>query len=799
MLSPFRFRRRALPRTIAAGVLVAFARLGAAELPFTHFTPEAGPARLPSSSVQKVMQDRIGYVWTGYFSSGLGRYNGHAITTYSVTDGLGDLTVRDFIEDASGRLWVTSETGVVASERPLDEVGPESRIRFTTKFGSTQLPDQRMGRDQIALHHHGRLPNATPNGVETYRFSSGGALDRALLDSSGEGEASILAAGPGGSLWVAFESGAFGRAESNGDRVMTWRDPQLSATLASALFERVPGELWAGTVSGELWRRKGEGAFELVSKALTERIPAITAAGRDLWVASLGSGVLRLDAGEPSMATRIGRADGLLGDTVWSITGDREGNLWFAQNGGLSRLRSDYRAFTTLTASRRSDRPPALPAPECFGILPPVSSDGIGSWTWVATGAGVAIRDREGRSGVVGPKDGLLSGSVYSVARDGRGRIWLGTAAGLNAIVLEGDADLGGLTTAQSLEILGRKATIVSFIALEPERVYSCRVLDVADGGRTTPVVFTAGSSGVHGLVDGDWLAFEAESGRAAAYDMTLDAIGHLWVATPQQGVMRSPAPLSMEGLRAASSGQAPRGPRLRTVWSREGGALSNHFRALAVSGDQVWAGAAGSVAVFDARAFERSPKPRLLSGSAGLGDSIAASIAASPSGEVWVSHGNAIVEVDPSTLVVKRTLTRRDGLVDGEVWGPGATAFDADGRLHVATPRGVSIVDVRSLSAVSGPPILRMENFSLRTAGKGRATVSLEYAALSYRNEEGTRFRSRLFGHEEQWSEWTSATSVRFSSLPAARAPYQFEVEACSAEGRCTSAPMRFEFSVPK
>lgn len=782
-------------------LVVAFLPLLAfAELPFTHFTPEAGPARLPSSSVQKVMQDRLGYIWTGYFSTGLGRYNGHLIESYSVADGLGDLTVRDFVEDASGRLWVTSETGVVASEKPLGEVGPESRIRFTTKFGATLLPDERMGRNQMALLPDGRLAIATRKGVETYRFASGEKLERAMLDSGGEGEASILAAGPGGALWVAFENGVFGRGGAGDDRVATWRDPQLSATLVSTLFERVPGELWAGTVSGEVWRRRGEGqSFELISSALTERIPSITADGGDLWVASLGSGVLRIGVDSPAAPVQIRRADGLLSDTVWAIAGDREGNLWFAQNGGLSRLRADYRAFTALTASSRNGQAPALPAPECFGIVPPESADGVGSWTWVATAAGVAVRDRDGRVGVIGQKDGLLSGSVYSLARDGRGRIWVGTAAGLNAIVLEGGGELGGLTTAQPLEILGRKATIVSFIALEPERVYSCRVLDVIEGDRKEQVVFTAGSSGVHALVDGDWLAFEPESGRAAAYDVAIDAPGHLWVATPQQGVMRSTGRLSTAMLRAKLAGESSDGTRLRSAWNREKGAGSNHFRSLAVSGGLVWAGAAGSVAVFDARAFDGDPKPRLLSGSAGFGESIAASITAAPTGEIWVSHGNAITEVDPSTLAVKRRLTRRDGLIDGEVWGPGATAFDGDGRLFVATPRGVSIVEVRAVRGRSDPPPLRIETFELRPAGKGRATVSIEYAALSYRNEEGARFRSRLSGFDEQWTEWSAATSVRYSNLPASGRPYVFELQACSGEGACTSMPLRFEFQVPK
>jgi ligand-binding sensor domain-containing protein len=770
-----------------------------AELPFTHFTPEAGPARLPSSSVQKVAQDRLGYVWMGFFSTGLARYDGRSIVNWSVSDGLGDLTVRDFIEDASGRLWVTSETGVVATVKPLGDLAPGERARFTTKFGATEIPGERMGRNQMALLPDGRLAIATRKGVDTYRFSKDAVLEHSKLNAGDEGGASILASGPSGALWVAFEDGSFGRGASGSDRISTWRDPQLSATLVSALFERVPGELWAGTVSGELWLSTGEGKpFALVSSELHERIPAITAVGNELWVASLGSGVLRLDATAPANRVRFDRADGFLSNTIWSIVTDREGNLWFAQNGGLSRLRADYRAFTTLTASRRNDHEPALPAPECFAVVPPAASDGVNSWSWIATAAGVAVRDREGRSAVVAQKEGLLSGSVYSLSRDGRGRIWVGTAAGLNAIVLDGAAEPGGLTATQPVEILGHKATIVSFIALDPERIYSCRVLSVPAGEKREEVVFTAGSSGVRCFVDGTWLDVDAEAGRGAAYDVAIDARGFLWVATPQRGVQRSEGPISMSRLQQKLAGESSNAAMLTTVWDRNHGAVSDHFRAVAVSGDQVWAGAAGSVAVFDARQDGDAIKPRLFSGSEGLGDSIAASIAAAPDGTVWFSHGSAIVEADRSTLAPKRRLTRRDGLIDGEVWGPGAMAFGADGRLWVATPRGVSIVDVAALGGNGQRPEVRIERVVIERGGKGQSSATIDFSALSYRNEESLRFRTRLAGGA--WSEWSGERSVRFPGLAPAGKPYVLEIDACDPIAACDSgAAARFEFSVPK
>ncbi|MBI2215072.1 MAG: hypothetical protein HYU52_15595 [Acidobacteria bacterium] len=54
-----------------AAILIALP-CTAQELPFVHFTPDHGPVRLPSSSVQVVRQDHIGYVWLGFFSKAVG-------------------------------------------------------------------------------------------------------------------------------------------------------------------------------------------------------------------------------------------------------------------------------------------------------------------------------------------------------------------------------------------------------------------------------------------------------------------------------------------------------------------------------------------------------------------------------------------------------------------------------------------------------------------------------------------------------------------------------------------------------
>src|SRR4030095_16122935 len=99
-------------------LLIAAAFAGAAqELPFTHFAPSGQALPLPSASVQKIIQDHQGYIWMGFYSTGVAWYDGRSIESYGIRDGLMDPTVREIVEDASHRLWVATEAGLVVSEK----------------------------------------------------------------------------------------------------------------------------------------------------------------------------------------------------------------------------------------------------------------------------------------------------------------------------------------------------------------------------------------------------------------------------------------------------------------------------------------------------------------------------------------------------------------------------------------------------------------------------------------------------------------------------------------------------------
>ena len=375
-------------------LLFLAASVRAQELPFTHFTPDGA---LPSASVQKVIQDRQGYVWLAFYTTGVARYDGQSMESYGVADGIADPTVREIVEDPSHRLWVGTEAGLVVSEKRLDAYGVGERVRFTNQ-GLTRA---RMRRNCVVAAPDGWVWVGTQDGLVRYRF--GQRLESQTIHS---GPVSAMLVRRDGSVLVSHADGRI----VQGARVVTKTQPETVA-----LAEARDGTIWGGRVDGAVWRLEG-GVPRVVNHELVERIVTllITRDG-DVWAASLGSGAVRIDPRNPARPLRVTRASGLLGDTLWNVFEDREGNLWFGQNGGVSRLRRGYKAFH------------AWPNSGTFAVLP------RGDTLWIGTSNGLTAM-RAGESKTYRVEDGLHSNQIYALADDGKGTLWIGTASGVNSL-----------------------------------------------------------------------------------------------------------------------------------------------------------------------------------------------------------------------------------------------------------------------------------------------------------------------------------------------------------------------------
>ena len=731
---------------LAVSALIVL-RTTAQELPFTHFTPEDQATPLSSASVQKIIQDHQGYVWFGFYSSGIARFDGHSMEQYGVSDGLADYTVRELVEDASHRLWVGSEAGLVVSEKPLDAYRPGERIRFVARVGDTQLAPVRIRRNCLIAAADGWVWAATNDGIVRYRFDARGALQSREL-----AQRSVVQA------MFARRDGTIVAGRNDGSIVAFAGDAQhviaSTESPASAFGEQLDGTLWGGLMNGAVWRLEG-GALSIVSRDLTERIVAIrpTRDG-DLWAASLGTGALRMD---PRTGERllVKRTNGLLGDTLWTILEDREGNLWFGQNGGASRLRRGYRAFLAYT--ERSS--PSLPDASTFATLPAGAASGPWrDYLWVGTGSGLAAIGPDGVTTTLRVSEGLRSNQIYALGDDGAGRLWIATSASLNCLTLPGQEPAGlDVTPRHPIDFRGTRAVMTEYGF---DTTYVARRL-----GDAMCFAGTWGAACYEHNVTSRWRVFRGGSGlpSSGATSVALDDRGYLWAGSIDRGLYRSTAPLA-------------EARTFRPAWNG-----SANIRSLLFHGGRLWVGTGSGLTVLPEGRSVTAGHPALA-------------LTATPDGRfVWLCDNDGLLQIDARTMRPALRVTTADGLIDDEGWAFSPIAIGPRGRVWFSTPSGVSVFNPAAHVVNALPPPV-----VLRRAEVAENDVAFEYAALTFTDESRVRYRTRLRGFDAQWSPETHDVKIRYTNLPAilfARR-YDFEVQARN-DGGAWSPPLAYRFSI--
>ncbi|MBT3343392.1 MAG: hypothetical protein HN712_24915 [Gemmatimonadetes bacterium] len=127
-----------------------------------------------------------------------------------------------------------------------------------------------------------------------------------------------------------------------------------------------------------------------------------------LWMGTWGSGAVRYDGD----AMRVfGVADGMSGDTVWGISQDLDGHIWFAATQGVCRW--DGQQFHSYGVED------GLPHHQSNYIY----TDAQGR-IWVATEAGVAVWNGK-RFDSFGLSEGLSLARVEHITEDSQGGLWL--------------------------------------------------------------------------------------------------------------------------------------------------------------------------------------------------------------------------------------------------------------------------------------------------------------------------------------------------------------------------------------
>lgn len=435
---------------------------------------------LPYDAVERIVQDRQGFLWLGTIG-GLVRFDGAHFETFTspLIVGADGRNIRDLVAGPGNTLlMLPAAGGVVQLANGVFSLHPASArmagrqlvslfvesdgtlwvgtldghvIRWKDgrmiQFGRNDGLNNRIGtKPGFAMDDQGQVWIADGDFLGVYRD---GRLVRV-----NEGLASPIAVAPSrsGGIWIAGRDRLLKLVKGQ-FTIVSASFPWAGGAAVKSLYEDRDGGLWLGTSTRGLFRMAG-GTFHSV--ATSDR--SITSVTQDregnLWAATAGGGIDRLN---PTFTTFYNTASGLSEDVSDAICVDRHGTVWFAnRSGGVARMTNGVVSAVQFPAGRRLSAQAILADdrdriwvgaesglfrfpgghPEDLETMNPsmqrihvlfLSRNGD---VWVAGEPASLGRFHDNQYQAFSEKDGFLGQRVRAMAQDAAGTIWVGTEDG---------------------------------------------------------------------------------------------------------------------------------------------------------------------------------------------------------------------------------------------------------------------------------------------------------------------------------------------------------------------------------
>jgi signal transduction histidine kinase/ligand-binding sensor domain-containing protein len=698
---------------------------------------------LPNQNVRALLQDRTGFLWIGT-DNGLYRYDGRRYRTFSTADGLPAARVEVLHQTNDGTIWVSTSSGL-------------ARLRGE-RFEAVEVPSR--GMTALASDGLGRLYAGGGKGLMVSGTAASAARTPEFRVYPNPMQASQMVKGIAvsdtGVVWYGC-----GRqlCRLDGGHVDSRADWGVPDDLWESVLSDPKGNVWARSRTMLIELPKGEARFQRRDRDLP---PAATDGelllGRDgqLWVPTIRGLARRTATGWDI----IGKSRGLPVSSVECVLEDREGSIWIGLNGG--------------------------------GLVRWLGFPNWESWT---------------------EAEGLSAESTWALQRDGAGVLWSINDVGLNRFNETSrrweELKLPGLPAAQTTALMpvpdGSLWVGQVSGALQIDRGRGHLTAYGRESGLSNPWITTEAfdhqgrvwlgtPSGLyHSVSDGAGspitLRFERETlplERGPDFVLTsqVDRKGRLWVGTTG-GLLRL---------------EAGRWTRFTT----SAGLLHNSVAHLGEASDgSLWVAYMEPVGVSHLIADNgEHPNWRHFSLKDGLRSKQCYFVGCDSRGWVWFGTDKGVDVFDGSSF---RHFDHTDGLAWDDTAGNAFWA-DFDGSIWIGTSRGISHVRIPNKGLPERPeyaPVLLTsaefgdQNMNLNTGFSvpwSQRSLHIGFAAMTFVNEETLRFRYRIAGLEDRWSE-TGLSDVHIPSLPAGR--YTFEVQADAGQGAWAGAPARIAFAI--
>lgn len=317
-------------RHLTALLIIGFASLGL-NAAYRHYDVSSG---LPGNCIRSIVQDSVGYIWMAT-QNGLSRYNGITFTRFGKTsgpDGLSSLNIMKLCPHADNRhLWVAT-----VEQLYLFDTATEQFNRFTMTAGNDGAEVGHVF--SMTYDTDGCLWIGTRNGLFAYDSTAGSLVhythSPADANSMADDHVWVVFRDSSGTLWIGTRNG-LSRYNPVTDSFANYRSSGLSFGKPAcndiiSICESAQGSIYVGTWYGGIGRlNRDSGSFTyMFGEGDTLTIPRV----RTIFRRSDESMFLGSDDGLYIFYPESGRCEHAdtrhRHESVYECFRDREGGIW---------------------------------------------------------------------------------------------------------------------------------------------------------------------------------------------------------------------------------------------------------------------------------------------------------------------------------------------------------------------------------------------------------------------------------------------------------------------------------------
>lgn len=706
-------------------------------------------------------------MWFATSAGGVSRFDGKNFVTYNESNGFSNNKVYSIREGAEGKIWFgTRERGLCVYD------GSE----FTVVDTAQGLPHQKVWCSMLDSRNRlwfgtlgGGLAIQDDKGWKVLDANNGIHADRvyALHEASD------------GSYWIGSSKHGVLQVDHNLTPLRQFTDTNgLGNNRVFAIEESEDGRIWLGTLAGGLHVVDGDSIRQITTNdgLISNMVRRLAWDDRGrLWVGT-DDGITIIDGDK---FTNLTTNNGLQTNRIKSLHKDMEGNMWVGYDGDGTAM---FKGERFLHVNDED----VLSAPTWA-----ISEDTAGG-IWFGTLGNGAFRMVDNQFEHFTVENGLPNNHVCVIESDSKGRLWLGCNYGSVAIY-----------DGKSFEVMQ---------VFAPHRLTSIASFHEDSNGN----MWIGGSRNGVAKWDGNKLTFYGkemkeivEGGTGVDHDpsvfnITEDHIGNLWFC-------------GGEGLFKYDGNKF-------THFGVDDGLSQQYTYSLVTDVEgSVWIGTAGGgVNRYNGQYFNT------ITTEQGLSSNSIWLLVFDDEYNLWVGTEKGVDKVifarnannrpNFDHVAYIKNYGRNEGFIGMET--SQNTAFkDRDGNIWFATIKGITRYNPRFDDSEDQAPrtyltgmrlFLQETDWSEYTNEKiepwtmlpqglelpyNKNHITFEFIGIHTSNPSKVNYRYKLNGLDEQFSPPTTKNEAVYASLPPGE--YTFILQACSADGACTSPELQWSFVI--